>query len=238
MINIFIKKSIIHIDCFTYKDYVYQYNPIKEASKFMPEWITKMQSEYKANGFVPTSTMKKCPAIIDYLTTGFTIPLWSDLVINTSSIDNSFKWQFADEKTDSICHSAMQWSSFTNPTENSHMKIISPWHIKTKDDVKFLWSNPFYNNKIQLSYHLAPAIIDFKDQHASHINMFIDVNKNTDIKIDAGTPLVHVLPMSDKQVKIKTHLIDKKEYDKQEKPVIYFINNYKKIRNDNKKNGD
>ena len=59
--------------------------------------------------------------------------------------------------------------------------------------------------------------------------MFIKTSTEGDILIKAGTPMAHVIPMTDKKVEIRTHLVEEYEYKKMLQPSIFFINNYKKI---------
>lgn len=226
---IFFKRKPIVVDCFTTKEYVYKYNPIKPASECMPEWIKDMPSTYKADGFIPAPTVKRCPAVIGMMTHGLMIPLWSDLVIGINPIERAFRWQFADEETNAKPHNVAQWDRFANPSEYGHMKIISPWMIVTKKEIPFLWTHPFFNTDIDLKYKLVPAITEYKHQHATHINMFVKTSTEGDILIKASTPMAHVIPMTDKKVEIRTHLVEEHEYKKMLQPSIFFINNYKKI---------
>jgi len=225
----FSRKATITVDCFTSKDYVYRNNPIEPSGKLMPDWVKNMPTSYKDNGFVPMGTIKKCPSIIQFMASGFIIPLWSDLAIKLNGSNNSYEWQFADNITGAEPHSFIQWQDFAHPNENTHLKLLSPWRIKTKEDINFVWMFPFYNNKIQLDYHITPAIIEFKYQHASNINMFLDTNKDKNFVISAGTPLAQLIPMSDKKIKIKTHLVSEEEYDKYSNPRTHFLNEYQKI---------
>ena len=226
---IIFKKKPIVVDCFTTKDYVIEHNPIAPASQFMPKWMSDMPSTYKADGFIPAPTMKRCPAVVGMMTQGFMIPLWCDLVIGINPLERSFRWQFADEETNAKPHNVAQWEAFANPTVYGHLKIIAPWYIQTKNKVDFLWTNPFFNVELGSKYKIIPAITEYKHQHAANINMFIDKSEEGDILIKSGTPMAHIIPMTDKEVKIKTHLVDSLEYRKLRTPSLFFINNYKKL---------
>lgn len=226
---IFSRRKTIVVDCFTMKDYVFQHNPIAPASHFMPKWMTDMPSTYKADGFIPAPTMKRCPAVVGMMTQGFMIPLWCDLVIGINPVERSFRWQFADEETNAKPHNVAQWDAFANPTVYGHLKIVTPWYIRTKQSIDFLWTNPFYNMDMNAKYKIVPAITEYKHQHATNINMFIDKSTHGDILIKSSTPMAHVLPMSDKNIEIKTHLVDSLEYVKLRTVSLFFINNYKKL---------
>jgi hypothetical protein len=53
---------------------------------------------------------------------------------------------------------------------------------------------------------------------------------NTRIELEAGTPLVHLIPVTDKKVQIKCHLVDDKEYHYVSNRTLYpvFKNRYAK----------
>jgi hypothetical protein len=55
------------------------------------------------------------------------------------------------------------------------------------------------------------AIIDFKAQYNTHVNMFI--KKGTTLTVEAGDPLIQMIPLSEHAVEIKTHLISGQEYN-------------------------
>jgi len=226
---IIFKQKPIVVDCFTVKDYVIDHNPIAPAVNFMPKWMTDMPSTYKADGFIPAPTMKRCPAVVGMMTQGFMIPLWCDLVIGINPVERSFRWQFADEETNAKPHNVAQWDAFANPTVYGHLKIVTPWYIRTKQSIDFLWTNPFYNMDMNEKYKIVPAITEYKHQHATNINMFIDKSTHGDILIKSGTPMAHVIPMSDRKIEIKTHLVDSLEYTKLRTASLFFINNYKKL---------
>ena len=226
---IFFRRKTIVVDCFTTKNYVIEHNPIASAHKFIPQWMTDMRSTYKADGFIPVPTMKRCPAIVSMMTQGFMVPLWCDLVIGINPVERSFSWQFADKQTKANPHDVSQWGAFANPTVYGHLNIIAPWCIRTKQSIDFLWTNPFYNISMKEKYKIVPAITEFKHQHTANINMFIDKSEDGDIFIKAGTPMAHVIPMTDRKVKIKTHLVDSLEYEKLKISKLFFINNYKKL---------
>ena len=57
-----------------------------------------------------------------------------------------------------------------------------------------------------------PAVINFKYQHASSINLFVDLkDREQKLTIPPLTPLVMMHPLTEKNVVIKTHLIDETE---------------------------
>ena len=59
--------------------------------------------------------------------------------------------------------------------------------------------------------------------------MFVS-NKTQKINLNAGQPLVHLVPLTEYDVEIKTHLLEKKEYEKMQDLDNYaskFVGKYK-----------
>ena len=211
----FLRRSTIVVDCFVNSQPIHDLFPIRKANHFYPEWwkdlpkTFEVKSEFDVN--VPVSTMKSCIGFINLYRNGFILPLWSDLIIEKDI--NGCRYQFSSPDNQGIHdHDPAQYvGAFENST---HMKILSPWILKEKTGVNFLWTEPTWNNiTLFENLNVLPGIMDFKYQHGSNINALIP---NIDIKllIKAGEPLVHIIPISEKDVKIKTHVITENEYKK------------------------
>jgi hypothetical protein len=216
MIFIFKKKEIL-IDAFTNNQCAFTNFAIERALKFIPEWWKNLPPEIVKEN-VPNGTMKICSGFIDLYKTGFIIPIHSDLILETSgSGDWQVKAPIAIEFGE---HGRFQYgTAFDN---HINLKYVTPWLLREKTGVQFLFTNPMWNNiSYWNSLHVVPGITDFKTSSSSNINVF--VNKiNQVIHINAGTPLAHVIPLSDKKLKIKCHLVDQKEYDRLDINLSYF----------------
>jgi hypothetical protein len=222
MFKFFIKRSKITVDCFTSNINALEYFPIAQASEFYPEWwksLPKFHSTVDENGLeIKKVTMKSCDGFIDLYRHGFIIPLWSDLIIET--MPNGFRYNFAEGSHNEIGrHDYEQMSNeFINYI---HFKIMSPWRLREKSEVKFLFFQPSYNNvSTLLDWHIMPGMMDFSYQHATNINILAPRGKR--FEIPAGCPVAHIIPITDKDVEIKTHFLDVKDVDS----VKLFYNNY------------
>lgn len=227
----FIKKSKIIIDCFTNNPTAYELTPIKKALHFLPEWWKNCESEYRVNGIL-RSTAKKCPGIIDYYKTGLVIPLWSDLELNV--LNNQISYQFADKVSSIDFHHEGEWNFMIDKEINNviHLKIISPWRLKTKSHVNFLFKDAYYNNQPFNFLSTPSATLNFKDQNTANINMFLNLKENKTYFLKHQTPLAHIIPLSERNVEIKNHLVSNQEFQKiTYKHRIAFTNNYKIVSN-------
>jgi len=220
------KKSKIVLDCFTSNKNVLEFTPIDKAIKFYPEWL-KNTPKFLDKTFYPASTIKNCTGIIDYYKQGFMIPLWTDLSINVQN--RSYQWQFADYKSEAKEHNSAQWDTYVSAQNYGHLKLISPFKIISKNDIDFHFTKPFWNFEPKSSYYIPSGNVNYKYNHSTEINMFIDLTENKVINIDLGTPLAHIIPLTDKEVILKHHLISDEEY--KNLPVIHtFVNSYSKYK--------
>jgi len=226
----FVKKSTIEMDAFTHWEHVYKYSPIIEARQKVPDWFTSMEGKYMIlDDLVPQATIKMCPAIQDYVLRGVIMPLWSDLAIAIE--ERIVRWQFADMLTENESHPERQWAPFRSPYDYAHMKLRSPWILSCKEEVLFSWEKPFFHNDLPKEIEIVSGIDEYKYQNSSNVNFFVDVRQDNKLTIPQGTPLVRLLPLSDKKVRIKNHLVDEAEWKKKalKNQPVKFINQYRKM---------
>jgi len=222
---LFFKKSVITLECYTYVDYIKELYPIIEASKIVPEWFSKMKGDYLVDDLFPRSTIKKCPAIVKNITSGIIIPLWSDLALKNDVYNKKYSWAFSDG-TPCEPHDRTQWDAFKNPEEVMHLKLLSPWKFRTKQNTKFIWQNPYYH-KTNPYIEVVQGIDCYQHTHSTTINCFVKTNENYNTLIRAGSPIVHLIPLTDSIVKIKNIIISKEEWDKLETPSATFQGRHK-----------
>ena len=230
------KQNKIILDCFTQEDYVINYAPIDYAIKHTPIWWKELlPTVLNDDGFSPMATVKKCIGISDYFKYSIVMPLWSDLSIRIAE-NKSYQWHFSDGTTNAIVHDiANQATNFLNGY--GHIKIISPWLFKTKENIKWIWTHPTYSFKDSSDITSLPAIIDYKYQTGTNINIMLNLSNLKNILIPHGEPLVYMIPMSEKKVEIVNHLVSEKEYKSIQSinTSISFIDKYAKIKNKTQK---
>jgi len=214
MFDIFVKKTDVVLDCFTYSHNAYEYAKIDYGNKYFPEWWKETPK------VLPEAvTIKNCTAFMDFHTKGIVIPSWCELKIHIYEYKNdegfSFKWNSSDGDFDTkSSHSNIQWDNFS--LDNGfNMKFTSPWRMKTKEEIYFSWTQPTWHlRECMQNFSIIPGVMNFKYQHSSNINyIVIQDNEAKDISIPVRTPLVMMHPMTEKNVIIKNHLIDRKEFD-------------------------
>jgi hypothetical protein len=223
------KRKTITVDAFTNQAGVYEYFPMNKSTKHLPDWwltlpkLTNLESE----SGIPyeLTTMKRCPGFIDLYKKSFTLSSYTELKIKTtendwSCISSSGLAQSVGVQLKLIeTHHRDQFGSAFDKFH--HMKFIQPWLIYEKTGVNFLLA-PTYWNHIEFweKCFFATGLINFKYQHAAHVNFFMK-RINDLITIKSGTPLVHLIPLSEYNVDLKTHLISDEDYDKKMKVSTY-----------------
>lgn len=226
----FFKRKKIVVDCFNTSKTTIEIAPIEKAVNFYPDWWKKIpDSFYEANNDgvkLQIPTIKRCVAFTDLYKNGFIMPLWTDMIIET--VTNNYVWAFADERTIIQSHDSKQFGN--QFPDFMHIKIRSPWKIREKTGIEFLWMEPIWNNIKGLNkFYVLPGVLNYKYQHATEVNMFIP-NCENKIDMKTGNPLVHLVPLTEKDVELRHHLIDEKEiedlYDAERR--LHFINNYRK----------
>jgi len=230
LFNFIIRKKKIVVDCFTDSYNAYKFFPIQESTKILPNWWKNLSSTYqeeRESGIsIPRATIKRCEGIISLYQKGFTLPMWSDAVLESSG--NKLRWEFADNSYTIATHGSQQMSEeFANYV---HIKLVSPWRFKEKKGIQFTFVQPSWN---QVSFifglHIPPGVVEFKNQFTTNVNAFMP--KNVKISIPAGMPMAHFVPCTEDQIELKLHLLDQKEMEKLEvgnRSCPFFLGSYRK----------
>jgi hypothetical protein len=227
----FFKKKKIIVDCLTSNVIASELFYPDKAVNFYPDWWKTLPTSFKnpKNGFTDVATMKTCVGFTDYYKNSFILPLWSDLTIKVDSED-SFRWQFSDQKSNAVPHELEQRKGFI---ENyNHLKLDSPWLFKSKSDVNFSITQPIWNFNKTPQVIIPSAQLEFKYQNTTNINMFFPKTEK-EYLFEAGHPMMAFTPCSENDVEFKVHLLDHKEFTKYQdlQREISFINKYRKIKN-------
>jgi hypothetical protein len=220
----FIKKKSIVLDCFTANKDVYDFAPIQKASNFYPQWFKNMPPTYEVEKhFMPT--LKTCEGFIGYYQHGIIMPLWCDLALRIE--DKNFFLSFSDLKTSAVFHSPEQWKSFADPSKVGHFKINTPWAFKCKEEINFLLKNPYWHYEPFMDFDIVEGIVNYKYQSTTNVNIFLKINQSKIINVNFKNPLAHIIPLSDRRIEIKNHLISEEEFKNINRvPLVSFTNNY------------
>jgi hypothetical protein len=210
---LFRNKKIV-VDAFTNYAEVHQHFSIQRSTNHYPDWWKALPKTYETKTFhnvnIELPTTKTCVGIINYFKNSFTMPLWSDVVLQTEE-DGSYVYEFSARNSLGIeTHPKSQYGhEFDNYI---HMKFLAPWVLTEKTGVNFLAAAPTWNLSQHLNdIHILPGIIDFKYQYAMHVNMFLPKKQNR-IFLESEMPFLNLIPLTEKEVEFRTHLISNEEF--------------------------
>jgi hypothetical protein len=217
----FCKPSKVLVDCFTSDVSAHTLYPIDYSHKYFPDWWKQLSNRDEHNGTytdIQIPTIKRCQGILDLYKEGFILPLWSDVVFEPRGIEG-YAFQFADRKSQIMVHPEVQYGSFFK--NYYHGKIFSPWSLIEKTGLKFKVSSCTWSLlNLTNDFNLLDGILDFKYQNGTNINFFLNNNIKNQVLLEAGTPMLHIVPLTEKRLEIKRHLIDDAEYIK-----MFALNN-------------
>jgi hypothetical protein len=219
----------------------------RPANKFIPEWYKKMSLNHtapednpnkvpywtQANGPETTLTMKSCVPVLDYLTLGYTIPLWQDLIIQKDLEDNFyFTWGDGDNPMiQSHILSQVSGSGLEEKgTNNSVLKLVCPWNFKTPKGYSCFFFSPKYHSS---DIEILPAIVDTDSQHEVNFPFILHYDKKEPYLIPVNTPVIQVFPFKRQDWEMETKVLDPMEKKRRRKRISSFL--YRNFRHAKKK---
>ena len=241
--NIF-KQNDNTLHCYTVNPAVNEFGEIEMAKKCLPSWWKELPSTFPHkpysfphrlysnnifSSFKSTiTTAKYCPAIQGLFGAGIIIKAWCDIKIFVSPegyVDSIQKEDRMNiQRPPGSFHPYKQRAGFL--PNMAHWKIHSPWSFKTNKNRRFFWNGAYWWNPylIENNIHIVPGFIDYYTQGGTEINMMLPIkDKSYEIDIKYGDTLIHLFPIDNNPLNIKTHLITDKEFDSLQNPHLRFI---------------
>ena len=205
------KEIVVH--CYTDRAEVYNYFPIVDNKKIIPDWFKKLKAPFFNSPEDKEMNLKLCPGYTNLFKTGFTIPLWSDLFLEIGEESSDYyRWQYSDNVSGIELHREHEYSKNFKKEEYQHLKLISPWYFQCEDDINFLAVEPFWQFKELKNISILSGSTQFKSQHGTNINLFVRrETEKQNILLNAGMPLYTFVPITERKVRIETHLVSFKK---------------------------
>lgn len=166
------------------------------AAKRMPDWYKKIPPLVQGKGRDhfggPGFTAKKCLPLIDAMTRGWIIPLYSDVNVRA---DGKKFFEIGPTPTGPVIqdHPIGQLGGATSPTyPGPALKFINRWFMRTPPGWSTLFVAPLNNDERRFS--CLSAVVD-TDVYPAAINFpAVWLAGEYDGVIKAGTPLVTAIP--------------------------------------------
>ena len=193
------------IEFFTEVEELLDFPPVPAASSY-PEWFKKMPPAHAVapdKGFPfgltaglrlsnVNATVRRCPGLISYMSTGWLVPLWSDFVVQVRS--NSI-YAFGSNESAYVSLHSREKHFHTMPNLQGYypepLKFKNPWKVKTPPGYSILVCAPHYY--YEQRFQVAPGVIDTDNYHHMHVNAFFR-NESADHELKMGVPFIQVIP--------------------------------------------
>jgi len=227
MWNKLFKKKVV-LNCYTSNKSAYDLFSINYTKNFIPEWWKKVPKAYRyGDNFHDAPTIKTCPGFIDLYKKGVMVPLWSDLEIQSNRDD--YKYQFADQHSSIDYNHPDAIGSVVHTMDVHSIKLTSPWLFECSHDIEWLYVSPTWNTET-MDIHTVPGIVKFNHAIRSNINLMIRKGLDHNVSLSAGTPIVQIVPLTDRNIEVKCHYISRAEFhDREVSMSPFFFSSYKKV---------
>ena len=213
MFNIFKKPAKLEVHAYSNWEPAYYYTPIVKAHNLLPQWWRDLpvvgRNRWGFHSF-KNSNMKTCQGFIDLYKHGLMLTYWNDLVITVTKEGWHQSFQYEPYGKDGS-HPSQQWgSAFAG---HHQIKLHSPWIVQEKTGTPFLFCPAMWHLEQANSPKIMTGIVNFKYQGQVNINMFLPIREEPyEIRISRGTPLVHLIPLSDQSIDIQNHLMTTEDF--------------------------
>lgn len=207
----FHRTPTIHLDCITFLAHAKELVPIVPASKTLPKWwrsLPAAQVEFKA-GQDPREqvNMRSCAGFVDFYKKGVVLESWADF--NLTVQDGKLGAFYSSGEPVAAHNRTQRGRGFNN---YCHAKLPSPWHFKEKSGVQFLFMGAEWALE-DFAFRVMPGVVSFDLNYSTNVNLLIPTSA-PDQTIRMGQALAHIIPLSEKNLEFKTHLVTMEEYDR------------------------
>lgn len=192
-------------------------DPPYPAIESLPDWYKKMSpyigGEKDFSGGGPNLTVKKCVPVLDSLSAGYIIPLWTDVAIYRQREGITFTPSNTRAGIKAVeGHPKEQIPGYPVPHgyESSVHKWINPWRIKTKKGYSCMFINPTHR---ELPFRILEGVVD-TDTFPLSINFPFFLEEGFEGVIPCGTPIAQVIPFKRETYKSDVVSLDSEKYFK------------------------
>lgn len=207
---------------FTYlSEYSYNVHDRPKPSKsLIPDWFKKMPA-YTPSIEDPegkkiiiqdsqsNATAKKCTPMLDAITTGYTVCLWSDVQVKQTANGPLITWRVKED----VFSLHGNYSSPLIPTppgyDNVVFKYLTDFWIETPKGYSVMVRPPA--GHYDLPFHAIPAIIDSDDQSIDN-NFPVWIRSGLEGIIEKGTPIAQIIPFKRDDWKAEFSFMPREKY--------------------------
>ena len=212
----FWKKKPVTFKFVTCNKKAYEYAKPDRATKFLPTWWKDLAKEHKKNQSVD---MTNCNGFLDLYKQSMIVPLWSGLTLNIGGEGTEYyDWEYSDSVSLAAEHPPMQRGGLFPADKHQHLKLTSPWLLVCDEEIDVSWQQPTYSNPVNGIIALS-GITRPKHMPAVNINLMFERN-DTRYLLDVGYPLMHLIPLTEREFKVEHELVSFDEFEKMQPLLI------------------
>jgi len=224
-------RGTVTLDCYTTDPYIYASAKIESGTKFYPEWWKKLPTsnknwqehflkDFHPSSLAGTNSMRSCIGFMNVYKNSFVLPMWSDLRLAVSSWEKmqigfpGVSYQYADFSSNIETHPVSEHGNHFPEEKYQHVKLDSPWELLCDADIQWAWMPPVWHFMNELEdITIVNGVLDYFHQTTTNVNMFVKRPKKEEsfFEIPYGTPLCHIIPLTERTIKLRHHLVTQSE---------------------------
>jgi hypothetical protein len=166
----------------------------QKASSFVPDWYKDLNSyingKKEPNGSgTQAGTAKRCVPLFDAVTSGYVIPIPTDMYVKQTDEGIYYEWSSLGLIT---FHPKEQAPNYLGKEQTEPFpKFMNPWAIKTPKGYSCLFTQPLHRPS---PFKILDGIVD-TDTYTAPVNFPFFLQDTTfEGLIPAGTPMVQIIP--------------------------------------------
>lgn len=184
------------IEFVTHSTEIAEYYP-PVAGHVLPDWYRKARAFRKERRFPKLrlredAAIKACPGIQDYMGLGYTLSMWTDLLITATEEGFGFDTDMAAGLITTF--KPHHWEGCPRGgSDHGHvLKINMPWKIRTPSGWSVLIVEPWYHKETRWSVFPGMVDSDILGTITFVAAWHLPLGETTLIR--AGTPMLHIIP--------------------------------------------
>jgi hypothetical protein len=216
------KKREIKIVFKTFDPFVLKNLAPSQRKNKHPDWF-KNTPPFQEGGSVssnfdsiPAPTIRRCPALNDYFSTGVTVPNWTDLEFFVDGPKRSIEWRYSNDYQSMELVQPHDSSQFpTLSKKYMHAKIISPWIAECNSDINWLLTKPSYFSEFDdQDVIFCDGVVQFYNNFVTNVNLFFPIRDSSyTVKFTAGEPFQKYIALTEQPINIATEYCTQEYYD-------------------------
>lgn len=164
------------------------------GSQSLPKWFKNMSphegGKLSVNNRTSSASAKKCTPMLDGMTAGYVVPLWSDVIVEWEEDQPLINWR-VDHNVFSLHGPSSREIPPPVGFHNTVFKYLTWFRVKLPAGYSLIVQPPA--NRNPLPFMPVPAIID-SDKVAIDTNIPVWISKEAKGVIEAGTPIAQLIP--------------------------------------------